>query len=138
LLTESEILKDEVLSGTEGTDNPSQEMSERHDYGQNHGQNLIETRRIKLVSKSFILRVHEVLTRDKPYIVCNTDLTRQANGLNRVSQREFPAETAVEAADPANNQYASEHPAVGLARTPGHAASDSGNSHVLRLPRHRH
>jgi hypothetical protein len=39
-------------------------MSERRDYGHNHGQNLIETRRIKLVSRSFILRVHEVLTRD--------------------------------------------------------------------------
>ena len=54
-LTESEIFKDEVLLRTESTDNPSQEMSERRDYGQNHGQNLIETRRIKSVSKSFIL-----------------------------------------------------------------------------------
>jgi hypothetical protein len=36
LLTEAEIFKDEVLSGTESTDNPSEEMSERH-YGQNHG-----------------------------------------------------------------------------------------------------
>jgi hypothetical protein len=64
LLTESEIFKDEILSGTESTDNPSQEMSERHDYGQNHGQNLIETRPIKLVSNSVILQVYEVLTRD--------------------------------------------------------------------------
>jgi uncharacterized membrane protein (UPF0182 family) len=31
-------------------------------------------------------------------------LTRQAYGLNRVSQREFPAETTVDAADPENNQ----------------------------------
>jgi uncharacterized membrane protein (UPF0182 family) len=44
------------------------------------------------------------LVREKPYIVYNTDLTRQAYGLNRVSQREFPAETTVEAADPLNNQ----------------------------------
>src|SRR5208337_4987843 len=52
---------------------------------------------------SFIVKPNE-LVREKPYIVYNTDLTRQAYGLNRVSQREFPAETAVEAADPANNQ----------------------------------
>jgi hypothetical protein len=48
LLTESEIFKDEALSGTESTDNPSEEMSERRDCGQDHGQNLIEIRRIKL------------------------------------------------------------------------------------------
>ena len=52
---------------------------------------------------SFIVKPNE-LVREKPYIVYNTELTRQAYGLNRVSQREFPAETTVEAADPANNQ----------------------------------
>src|SRR5208337_3351823 len=52
---------------------------------------------------SFIVKPNE-LVREKPYIVYNTDLTRQAFGLNRVSQREFPAETTVDAADPANNQ----------------------------------
>src|SRR5580700_1118283 len=52
---------------------------------------------------SFIVKPNE-LVREKPYIVYNTDLTRQAYGLNRVAQREFPAETTVEAADPANNQ----------------------------------
>jgi uncharacterized protein len=52
---------------------------------------------------SFIVKPNE-LNREKPYIVYNTDLTRQAYGLNRVAQREFPAETTVEAADPANNQ----------------------------------
>jgi uncharacterized protein len=52
---------------------------------------------------SFIVKPNE-LVREKPYIVYNTDLTRQAYGLNRVSQREFPAETTVAAADPANNQ----------------------------------
>jgi hypothetical protein len=65
LLTESEIFKDEVLSGAKSTNNPSQEMSERRDCGQNHDQNLIEIRRIKLVCKPFIPRVHEVLTRDR-------------------------------------------------------------------------
>jgi uncharacterized membrane protein (UPF0182 family) len=52
---------------------------------------------------SFIVKPNE-LVREKPYIVYNTDLTRQAYGLNRVAQREFPAETTVESADPANNQ----------------------------------
>jgi uncharacterized protein len=52
---------------------------------------------------SFIVKPNE-LVREKPYIVYNTDLTRRAYGLNRVVQREFPAETTVEAADPANNQ----------------------------------
>src|SRR6202165_1567201 len=52
---------------------------------------------------SFIVKPNE-LVREQPYIAHNIDLTRQAYGLNRISQREFPAETAVEAADPANNQ----------------------------------
>jgi uncharacterized protein len=52
---------------------------------------------------SFIVKPNE-LVREKPYIVYNTDLTRQAYGLNQITQREFPAETTVEAADPANNQ----------------------------------
>jgi len=68
LLTESEVFKDEILSGTERTDSPSQEMSEQRNNGQNHGQNLTETRCIKRVSKSFILRLLEVLTRDTPEI----------------------------------------------------------------------
>jgi len=52
---------------------------------------------------SFIVKPNE-LVREKPYIVYNTELTRQAYGLNRVAQREFPAETTLEAADPGNNQ----------------------------------
>src|SRR5260370_21654592 len=52
---------------------------------------------------SFIVKPNEIV-REKPYIVYNTDLTRQAYGLNRVTQREFPADTTIEAADPANNQ----------------------------------
>lgn len=80
LLTESEIFKDEVLSGTESTDRPSQEMSERSDYGQNHGQNLIETRCINPVSKSFILHLHEVLTRDSNGSECRFGQRRENNG----------------------------------------------------------
>jgi uncharacterized membrane protein (UPF0182 family) len=52
---------------------------------------------------SFLVKPNE-LVREKPYIVYNTELTRQAYGLNRVTQREFPADTTIEAADPANNQ----------------------------------
>jgi uncharacterized membrane protein (UPF0182 family) len=52
---------------------------------------------------SFIVKPNE-LVREQPYIAHNIDLTRQAYGLDRVAQREFPAETTVEAADRANNQ----------------------------------
>jgi len=52
---------------------------------------------------NFLVKPNE-LVREKPYIVYNTDLTRKAYGLDRVAQREFPAETTVEAADAANNQ----------------------------------
>jgi uncharacterized membrane protein (UPF0182 family) len=52
---------------------------------------------------SFIVKPNE-LVREKPYIVYNADLTRRAYGLNQMVQREFPAETTVEAADPKNNQ----------------------------------
>src|SRR6266536_4474819 len=52
---------------------------------------------------SFVVKPNE-LVREQPYITHNIELTRQAYGLYRVSQREFPAETDVAAADPANNQ----------------------------------
>src|SRR6266513_2571568 len=52
---------------------------------------------------SFVVKPNE-LVRERPYIAYNIDLTRQAYGLDRLSQREFPAETTVDAADPANNQ----------------------------------
>jgi hypothetical protein len=44
------------------------------------------------------------LVREQPYIANNIEMTRQAYGLDRFAQREFPAETTVEATDPANNQ----------------------------------
>jgi uncharacterized protein len=52
---------------------------------------------------AFIVKPNE-LVKEQPYITHNIELTRQAYGLHRVSQRAFPAETTVEAADPANNQ----------------------------------
>ena len=44
------------------------------------------------------------LVREQPYIADNIQMTRQAYGLDRFAQHEFPAETTVGAADPANNQ----------------------------------
>jgi uncharacterized membrane protein (UPF0182 family) len=52
---------------------------------------------------SFIVKPNE-LVREQPFITHNIELTRQAYGLDRFAQREFPAETTIEAADPANNQ----------------------------------
>ena len=52
---------------------------------------------------NFIVKPNE-LVRERPYIANNIDWTRKGYGLDQVSQREFPAETTVEAADPAHNQ----------------------------------
>jgi len=59
LPTKSQVFEDEVLPGTERTDQPAEEMSERHD----HGMNLIGKVRIEFCPKSFILRVYNVLAR---------------------------------------------------------------------------
>jgi uncharacterized membrane protein (UPF0182 family) len=52
---------------------------------------------------SFLVKPNE-LVREQPYITNNIAMTRQAYGLDRFLQREFPAETTVNATDPANNQ----------------------------------
>jgi uncharacterized membrane protein (UPF0182 family) len=52
---------------------------------------------------SFVVKPNE-LVREKPYIEYNIEMTRKAWGLDRFSQREFPAETSVGATDPTNNQ----------------------------------
>jgi uncharacterized membrane protein (UPF0182 family) len=52
---------------------------------------------------NFVVKPNE-LVRERPYIGYNIEMTRQAYGLDRFAQREFPAETTVNAADPANNQ----------------------------------
>ena len=52
---------------------------------------------------SFVVKPNE-LVREKPYIEHNIEMTRKAWGLDRFSQREFPAETTVGATDPTNNQ----------------------------------
>lgn len=52
---------------------------------------------------NFIVKPNE-LVRERPYITYNIASTGKAYGLDRVVQHEFPAETTVEATDPANNQ----------------------------------
>jgi len=52
---------------------------------------------------SFIVKPNE-LVRERPYITHNIALTRQAYGLDGITQREFPAETSIEATDASNNQ----------------------------------
>ncbi len=52
---------------------------------------------------SFIVKPNE-LRSEQPYIANNIVMTRQAYGLDRFQQQEFPADTTVEAADPNGNQ----------------------------------
>ncbi len=52
---------------------------------------------------NFVVKPNQ-LDRERPYISNNIDMTRKGFELDRFVQREFPAETTVEAADPANNQ----------------------------------
>ncbi len=52
---------------------------------------------------NFVVKPNE-LDRETPYIAHNIEMTRRAFGLDQFSQREFPAETSVEATEPASNQ----------------------------------
>jgi uncharacterized membrane protein (UPF0182 family) len=52
---------------------------------------------------SFVVKPNE-LKSEQPYIGNNITMTRHAYGLDSFAQREFPAETTVDATDPANNQ----------------------------------
>ena len=52
---------------------------------------------------TFLVKPNQ-LDRERPYIADNIAMTRAAYGLDRFSQREFPAETTPGAADPGNNQ----------------------------------
>ncbi len=59
LPTESQVFEDEVRPATERTDQPAEEMPERHD----HGKNFSGKDRIKLYSKSLISQVYDLLAR---------------------------------------------------------------------------
>jgi uncharacterized protein len=52
---------------------------------------------------TFVVKPNQ-LDRERPYITNNIAMTRQAYGLDRFAQREFPAETTIAAADPEHNQ----------------------------------
>jgi uncharacterized protein len=52
---------------------------------------------------SFVVKPNE-LVREQPYISNNIQFTRQAFGIDRIAQHEFPAEISVESADAQNNQ----------------------------------
>jgi uncharacterized membrane protein (UPF0182 family) len=52
---------------------------------------------------TFVVKPNE-LVREEPFIAHNIEQTRQAYGLDRFTQSEFPAETTVDATDPTNNQ----------------------------------
>ncbi len=58
---ESQVFEDEVRPATERTDQPAEEMSERHD----HGKNFSGKDRIKPCAKSFISQVYDLLARHK-------------------------------------------------------------------------
>src|SRR6266849_2374761 len=62
LPTESQVFEDEVHPATERTDQPAEEMSERHD----HGKNFSGKDRIKLCAKSLISQVYDLLARHSP------------------------------------------------------------------------
>ena len=59
LPTESQVFEDEVRPATERTDQPAEEMPERHD----HGKNSRGKDRIKLYAKSLISKVYDLLGR---------------------------------------------------------------------------
>jgi hypothetical protein len=59
LPTESQVFEDEVRPATERTDQPAEEMPERHD----HGKNFSGKDRIKLCAKSLISQVYDLLAR---------------------------------------------------------------------------
>jgi uncharacterized membrane protein (UPF0182 family) len=52
---------------------------------------------------SFVVKPNE-LVRERPYIAHNIEMTRQAYGLDRITTRPFPAESGIDAIDPAANR----------------------------------
>jgi hypothetical protein len=61
LLTQGKVFEDEVLAGTERSNDPAEEVPEPYD----HAQNLTGTLPIELAAKSLILRVYDVLMNDR-------------------------------------------------------------------------
>src|SRR5438034_1085537 len=59
LLTESQVFKDEILAGAENANDPADQVPE----GGDHGRKSYRIAAQRVVSKSFILRMQEVLSR---------------------------------------------------------------------------
>jgi len=74
LATESQVFEDEVRPATERTDEPAEEMSERHD----HGKNFSGKDRIKLYAKSLISQVYDLLARHR-----RKNLSRNARNVRK-------------------------------------------------------
>jgi hypothetical protein len=69
LPTESDVFEDEVRPATERTDQPAEEMPERHD----HGKNFSGKDRIKLYAKSLISQVYDLLARHSRDVLVGED-----------------------------------------------------------------
>ena len=52
---------------------------------------------------NFIVKPNQ-LVRERPFIAYNIDMTRRAYALDRIEPHPFPADTGIDAVDPANNQ----------------------------------
>src|ERR1700685_1569408 len=52
---------------------------------------------------SFIVQPNQ-LVRERPFIAHNIEMTRRGSALRRIETRPFPADTGIEAVEPANNQ----------------------------------
>jgi hypothetical protein len=61
LLTQSKIFKDEVRAGSKNTDQPAEKVSKQH----NHGKKSYPMTPAMQFVNQLILRMYEVLTRDK-------------------------------------------------------------------------
>ena len=79
LSTESQVLEDEVLPGTENAYQPAEEISERYD----HGKNFTGKIRIELCAKSFILQLYDVLARHRSKCGGQAGSTRHQQGIIR-------------------------------------------------------
>ena len=81
--------------------------------------------------QSFVVKPNE-LERETPYISHNMEWTRRGFGLDQIESREFDPETS-NCRLGQQSRDARKHSPVGLARASGHAATNSGHSHLLRL-----
>ena len=70
LLTQSEIFEDEILAGTERTNNPAEQVPEPH----NHGKNLNETPSTEMIPKSLTFQVHDVLITRRAILIPTANL----------------------------------------------------------------